>query len=135
MVYVGHFSFMQEPRYGDQEVDGRAYHGYFTTIVEAEDIDYALEKFKVLLEKLKDEKDVFEGINEVYLDICIECKTIPESGFLAHFMEWEGRDRGSISTGIRGATDQQVNAYSYSPDDIDAADGDSVIEPFLSFNK
>lgn len=135
MIYVGHFSFMQEDQHDNQQIGENPYHGYFTTIAEAENIDSALEKFKVLLEKLKGERDVFEGINDVFLDICVECKTIPKQGFLAHFMEWEGIERGSISTAIRGATDEEVNAYSYNPDDMDATDDDSVVEPFISFNE
>lgn len=131
MVYVGHFSFEKDKANG--LVDDDSCHGYFTTIAEAKDIEDALERFKTLISRLHSEGDILDGINEVFLDACVECRAIPDSGFLAHFVAWTGQAKGSISTAIRGADDEQVVAYSLGPEDLDDESDGYDIEPFISF--
>ncbi|MCR4426619.1 MAG: hypothetical protein NUW23_10620 [Firmicutes bacterium] len=131
MIYLGHFSFDKEPTTG--AVEDQSYHGCFTTVAEAENVEEVMEKFEALIRRLHDEDDVFDGVNEVFLDTCVECRAIPQSGFLAHFVEWVGEEVGSISTSIRGATHEEATAYHIQPDDpSDDSDGHEV-EPFVVF--
>ncbi len=131
MFYVGHFSFMKDSTCPDGLIDDNSWHGYFTTVAKAENVEDALEKFRALICRLYSEEDVFNGVNEIFLDVCVECKTIPDQGFLAHFVQWTGLARGSISTAIRGASDEQVIAYSLGSKDVDD-DRDGYDEgPFL----
>src|SRR5690606_27372102 len=77
MLYIGHFAFARD---GNHHGYGPS-HGYFTTVIEAPDIETALDKFKTLLHKLREDEDLFDDVNAVFLDACIECHTIPPTGF------------------------------------------------------
>lgn len=135
MVYIGHFSFMRN--HDDDRRKEQLYHGYFTTVAEAENVENAMEKFEVLIRKLYQDGGIFDDIEEVFLDACIECKEIPSTGFLAHYTEWLGEETGRISTSIRGASDDQVAAYYIGSDDQDEDDEDSegrTVEPFVVFD-
>jgi hypothetical protein len=127
MIYIGHFSFMKDNVCVEGLVDDNSYHGYFTTVVEAEKIEDALKKFRDLIFRLHSEEDMLDGVNEVFLDACVECKAIPDLGFLTHFVEWSGLAKGSVSTAIRGATDEQVSAYFSGSEASDWCE----VEPFL----
>ena len=130
MLYIGHFAFARD---GNHHGYGPS-HGYFTTVIEAPDIETALDKFKTLLHKLREDEDLFDDVNAVFLDACIECHTIPPTGFLAHYRQWLGPDEGSISTSIRGATEDQAVAYESRIDDNDDDDTEGgIIEPFATF--
>lgn len=133
MVYVGHFSFAEDD--ADSSVGDEPRHGYFTAVVEAKDVEDALEKFRTLIYRLHCEEDILERISDVFLDACVECRAIPDSGFLAHLMEWSGRARGSISTAIRGAEDEQAAAYYITPEDLKDPDDEHYVEPFVSFDR
>ena len=130
VIYIGHFSFMEPSEHIDL---GEAIYGYFTTIVEAEEAAEALSKFHDLLFKLHEEEDILDGVSEVYLDSCIECISIPDSGFLAHFKEWFGSTTGNVSTSIRGAIDEQAVAYFVGIEEANGADEECAEEPFISF--
>lgn len=130
MLYLGHFSFVRDRKGG---ASGEDYHGYFTTVVEADDVESALDKFESLLHTLRREGDLFNDVNEVFLDTCVECRAIPPEGFLAHFKQWIGAEFGSIATAIRGATEEQAAAYDLGPD-AEPDDQDGVhVEPFVTF--
>jgi hypothetical protein len=133
MVYVGHFSFHKEP--GEGSVFDRPSHGHFTTVVEAGDIDEAVSKLEILIEQLHNESDVLDGIKEIYLDACIECRSIPQNGFLTYFAEFEGEEEDSVATVVQGASDEQATAYSFGPDGEDEDVADQEIEPFLVFGE
>ena len=130
MIYIGHFSFMKNPVDGDEN---QANHGYFTTVAEGDSVETALEKFDALIRKLYQDGEVFENVDEVFLDACIECKEIPSAGFLAHYVEWLGEDNDCISTSVIGASEDQVADYYIESDEQDE-DGESFnIEPFIVF--
>lgn len=130
MLYLGHFSFAQERVETDSVTE---HHGYFTTVVEADNVEAAMGKFEILLHALRSEGDLFDDVDEVFLDVCVECRVIPTEGFLAHFKKWSGGKTSSISTGVRGAAEEQVTAYSLSyGDDPDNGDG-GLVKPFVTF--
>ena len=131
MIYVGHFSFMRSHTDGSGE--DQSYHGYFTTVTDAENVEDAMEKFEVLIRKLYKDGDLFNDIDEVFLDACIECKAIPSTGFLAYFAEWMGEDTGRLATSIRGASDDQATDYYIESDNQDEGSESHNVEPFIVF--
>lgn len=50
MVYVGHFSFVEDE--AGSLVGDEPRHGYFTAVAEAKDVEDALEKFRTLICRL-----------------------------------------------------------------------------------
>src|SRR5438034_459284 len=79
---------------------------------------------------------VFSEVGEVYLDSCIEIKSIPRNGFMAYYKETRGECNESISTALVGVgPNHHIAAYEYtvgqSADRVDA----SVAQPFLVFRK
>src|SRR2546428_9883425 len=60
----------------------------------------ALDKFDALLRRLARTSTVFSEVEEVYLDSCIEIKSIPRNGFMAYYKETRGECNESISTAL-----------------------------------
>src|SRR5438128_11835974 len=115
MLYVGHFSFNEDSI--KEAGDSQLRHGYFTCGAEAKDADEALKKFETLLESLKREGDLFDGVEEIYLDAGIEIRSIPPNGFLAYFTQRVGEDIGGISTSVGAGTLDQASAFGMEPND------------------
>jgi hypothetical protein len=135
MLYVGHFSF-SEHAIADKSADGTPWHGIFTCIAEAANVHAALDKFKTLIRDLRGHEDLFDGVEEVFLDACIEITSVPECGMLAHFTLREGEDTGGISTALRGVPEQHAIAYQLGDEDDESdAENDHDIEPFVIFDE
>ena len=132
MLYLGHFSFAEEEGTGES-AQSDSWHGYFTCVAEADDVEAAVRKFKVLLRRLRDRDDMFDGVQRIYLDSCIEIHSIPAAGFLAHLSLREGKDIGDISTSIRGATEEQAVAFHLESDEENEDGEPQESEPFIVF--
>jgi hypothetical protein len=133
MLYLGHFYFNETAQETALQQRGPA-HGYFTCIAEAGDAEAAIDKFKTLLRTLHREGDLFEHVREVYLDACVEIRSIPKQGFLAYFTSRQGEDLGGISTAIRGASEREAVGFDVGTED--AASGQPrPVEPFVVFNE
>lgn len=130
MLYVVHFSFLRDLPNDDTEV----FHGYFTAVVEAQDVDAALEKLEALILSLSVKDDVFEGVDAVFLDACVECREIPTTGFMAYFKQWMGPGTATIETAIRGAGEDQVAVYDIGPDEPADEGAVVAVEPFVRFS-
>lgn len=65
MLYIGHFSFTKENENMDAYIEDKEFHGYFTTVVDAENVDNALEKFRDLIHQLGNEGDIFNHIKRI----------------------------------------------------------------------
>ena len=140
MLYLGHFSFTTAPT----DEDGPS-HGVFTCCADAEDVDGALEKLRALVLRLKEEDDTLDDVSEVYLDSCVEVRTMPEAGMMSYWIKWPHEETTSISTGLRWAEGDEAVGYSILPDhdedadadehDDDEADDDESyeVEPFVEF--
>src|SRR2546422_4013186 len=100
MVYLGHFSF--ESHHSVVPEGPASWHGYFSCMAEAESVERALDKFDTLLRRLARTSTVFSEVKEVYLDSCIEIKSIPSRGFMAYYKETRGECNGAISTSLVG---------------------------------
>lgn len=129
MLYLGHFSFSQDMRQPDRSVE--PWHGHFTTVAEARDRETAVKKLRRLVRRLAS-AEMFEGVGEVYLDDCVEIRSVPAGGFLSHFSSRAGEDLGGIWTAIRGAKPHQATAFDLEP----AADDEDVDRvPFVVFGR
>jgi hypothetical protein len=119
MLYLGHFSFTTAPT----DEDGPS-HGVFTCCADAEGVDAALEKLRALVLRLKEEDDTLDDVSEVYLDSCVEVRTMPEAGMMSYWIKWPHEETSSISTGLRWAGDDEAVGYSVLPDDDDHDHGE-----------
>jgi len=140
MLYLGHFSFTAAPTDEDEPA-----HGVFTCCADADDIDAAIEKLRSLVLRLKEEDDALDGVDEVYLDSCVEIRTMPKDGMMSYWIKWPHEETTSISTGLRWAEGDEAVGYSILPDhdedadadehDDDEADDDESyeVEPFVEF--
>ena len=140
MLYLGHFSFTTAPT----DEDGPS-HGVFTCCADADDVDSAIEKLRALVLRLKEDDDALDDVSEVYLDSCVEVRTMPEAGMMSYWIKWPHEETSSISTGLRWAEADEAVGYSILPDhDEDAEEHDHAddeadddegyeVEPFVEF--
>ena len=134
MVYLGHFSF--ESHHSVVPEGPASWHGYFSCMAEAESVERALDKFDALLRRLARTSTVFSEVAEVYLDSCIEIKSIPRNGFMTYYKETRSECKQSISTSLVGvSSNHQLAAYEFTGEQgVDNVDA-SVAEPFVVFRE
>ncbi len=129
MLYLGHFSFVEQAK-GKKA----AWHGAFTCVAEGKDVHDAVRKFDALITKLGETDEAFAGVGEIYLDSCVEVRSIPRAGFLAHLTLDEGEYTGGISRSLAGVT--QKTAAAYYIGDEEAEDGEEHdVVPFVVLKK
>jgi hypothetical protein len=129
MLYLGHFSFLD-----NQDIDAEPGHGYFTTLVEATDVEAALDQFKALILKLNENEDLFDGVDEIMLDSCIEVLgTLPAEGILAHYQQWDGEPSETISTALPDVREDIAVAYIDEADEEGKDENGQPVEPFVVF--
>lgn len=131
MFYIGHFSFDEM---GDKQ-DQR--HGYFTCIVNSEDVDSAVEKFKTKIEKTKTEKEIFARIVNVYIEDVFEIKTSPDTAIMLRMQSSEGEFPKSVSVSLPFYKNQDIAAYGWKTDVCkikeSGEDDFKEMDPFISF--
>ena len=130
MVYLGHFSFESH----ESGMRGLAiWRGDFTCVAKADSVETALEKFEALLLRLHRTSNIFSDVKEVYLDACIEIRSVPKGGFLSYYCETRGECQERIATFLAGTTGQDACSYELATN-ADVENGDaSAVEPFLVF--
>lgn len=125
MIYVGHFSCgaiqMRDP---DQE-----WHGHFTLIADAKDVNGALRTFRKLIVRMH-RKGGLENVEEIYLDTCVELPSIPKSGLMTWLAFLEGANLGGISAALPIGSRGEAALYRWGPQP-EPHDGETVDEPFL----
>ncbi|HUR34601.1 MAG TPA: hypothetical protein VM032_12450 [Vicinamibacterales bacterium] len=132
MTYLGHFSFAFDSK--PKRRRAQAWHGYFTAVVEAADVAGALQKFETLVLKSAATSELFSDVSEIFLESCVELRSIPRAGFLAHVALQEGESLGSISTTLPNVKRTQAASYHFEPDTVDE-DGGFDAEPFVVLKK
>ena len=130
MLYVGHFSFSFQSR---SRKKSQPWHGYFTAVAEAPNVAGALKKFEVIVRKSA-ASELFRDMSEIFLESCVELKSVPRAGFLAHVAFEEGESLGSISTTLPGVDRKHASSYHFEPDAADE-DGGFDAEPFVVLRK
>lgn len=131
MLYEGHFSFEDHSRGSPAE----PWHGFFTCVAEAKSVDAAVVKFDRLIRALAKKQDLFDGVAEIYLDACIELRSLPKTGLLTYVAIRQGRDIGGISTTLLGASNRAAVSYEWgAKKDVEAGDL-RPLKPFIRFRR
>ncbi|MFN7982833.1 MAG: hypothetical protein U0Q11_13315 [Vicinamibacterales bacterium] len=128
MLYLGHFSFSFDAKARGKKA--QAWHGYFTAVAEAPDANAALQKLDALIRKTAATSELLSDVPEIYLESCVELRSVPRAGFLAHVALQEGESLGSISTTLPDVGRANARSYHYEPDDT-ADHSTFEAEPFI----
>ena len=132
MLYLAHFSFSFENN--PRKKNPQAWHGYFTAVAEAKNVEAALTKFEALVIKSAETSELFSDVKEIFLESCVELISTPKAGFLAHVSLEEGESLGSISTTLPGLDNKYATSYHFEPEEADE-DGGFDAEPFVVIKK
>lgn len=132
MLYIAHFSFSFENN--PRKKNPQAWHGYFTAVAEAKNVEAALTKFEALVIKSAESSELFSDVKEIFLESCVELTSTPKAGFLAHVALEEGESLGSISTTLPGLDHKYATSYHFEPEEADE-DGGFDAEPFVVLKK
>ena len=110
MLYIGHFSF-DEIR-SDQEIR----HGYFTTVVDTDNIERATAEFKELIYSMKKTHDTFKRMAAVYLEDIIEFRHIPAKAIVTQIHTAAGEFPETITHSLPGTITPGIHIYGLDPD-------------------
>jgi hypothetical protein len=110
MLYIGHFTF-DEIGTG-QEIR----HGYFSTVVDADNIQRAVAEFKELILSIKRMEDTFQRIAAVYLEDLIEFQQLPEKAIVSRIQSSAGEFPESITHSLPGVANPGINVYGLEAD-------------------
>ncbi|HHY35944.1 MAG TPA: hypothetical protein GX510_10030 [Firmicutes bacterium] len=126
MLYLGHFSFdtRDDPEFPPVSC------GFFTAVVEANNVEEAMKKFEALITEIRRGEDVLERVCQVFLDACVELRALPKSGLLSYYVTYDAERRAMILTSAPGVSEEYAAVYDYVGDEK-GAEGHSV--PFLVF--
>jgi hypothetical protein len=131
MLYIGHFSF------DETSPDEALRHGYFTCIVDKNNVDTAIDQFRSLIEKSKTEKNSFANIVAVYIEDIFEIKKIPKTAKILRIQSSVGEFPKSLTRTLPFVETDDINAFGWAPDirKIRTAEKNEVLEmePFLRF--
>lgn len=130
MIYVGHFSF------DEVGLENQARHGYFSGLLEATDIDAAVEQFKARIAELKHNHEAMQHVVAVYIEDILEFEHVPQQPVITRLQSSEGPFPKSISRSLPGNSQQRAQAYGYRPDvNQNQAESENFPEmtPFLKF--
>lgn len=132
MIYIGHFSFSFESKL--RRKPAQPWHGYFTAVAEAPNVSAALRKLEALVRTSAKSSELFSDVSEIFLESCVELKSVPRAGFLAHVALEEGESLGSISTTLPAVNRKYATSYHLEPESTDE-DGGFDAEPFVVLKK
>jgi hypothetical protein len=110
MLYIGHFSFDEIAP--DQEIR----HGYFTTVVDAENIERATAEFKELIYEMKRTHDTFKRMAAVYLEDVVEFYHIPKKAIVTQIHTSAGEFPETITHSLPGIVTPGIHIYGLDPD-------------------
>jgi len=105
MLYIGHFSFDEVGL--AQEIR----HGYFTSVVDADNIEQAVTEFKELILSMKKMENTFQRIAAVYLEDIIEFHHVPGKAIVSRVQSSAGEFPKSITHSLPGVANPGINIY------------------------
>ena len=105
MLYIGHFSFDEIGL--AQEIR----HGYFTSVVDVDNIEHAVTEFKELIFSIRKLEDMFQRIVAVYLEDIIEFQHVPGKAIVTRIQSSAGEFPESITHSLPGAVIPGINTY------------------------
>lgn len=132
MLYLGHFSFSFKSR--ALRKSPQYWHGHFTALAEAPNVSSALKKLETLVRQSAESSELFSDVTNIFLESCVELKSMPRAGFLAHVALDEGESLGSISMTLPAVNRKHATSYHLEPDAADE-DGGFDAEPFIVLEK
>ncbi|UCD82491.1 MAG: hypothetical protein JSW26_14015 [Desulfobacterales bacterium] len=110
MIYIGHFSFDEVG--SEQEIR----HGYFTSVVDTDNIERATKEFKELIHSMRKMEDTFKRIVAVYLEDIIEFHHVPKKAIVTRLQSSAGEFPESITHSLVGVVSPGINVYGFEPD-------------------
>jgi len=129
MFYLGHFSFAEDAG----EAASEPWHGSFTCVAEAADVEAALDTFTRLIRALDRKEKVFSHVGEIFLDSCVELPAIPRAGVLSFIFFHPGMHTGGMSASLLGAAPRTGTAYTLQLEDDPHGPEPVGVEPFIRF--
>ena len=132
MLYIGHFSF------DEIGLALEIRHGYFTSLVDADNIERAVTEFKELILSMKKMEDTFQRIVAVYLEDIIEFQQLPEKAIVTRIQSSAGEFPKSITHSLPGVASPGINTYGLEADvraseDQLTTDEFKESKPFIKF--
>lgn len=118
MQYVGHFSFGKSPM-DTHSVTENEWHGHFTLVEDARDVEDAIAKFTKLIKKLHKGSIPFDKGTEIYMEACVEIQKMPHDGMLTFYSSKRGAvpDGVYLNTSAHGASKGEAISYYYGEED------------------
>ena len=110
MLYIGHFSFDKISL--KREVS----HGYFTCVVDTDNIERATAEFRELINSMKKSHEAFKRMVAVYLEDIIEFHHIPGKAIVTQIHTSAGEFPESITHSLPGIVAPGINIYGLEPD-------------------
>ena len=132
MLYIGHFSFDEIGL--AQEIR----HGYFTSVVDADNIEHAVTEFKELILSIKKMEDTFQRIAAVYLEDIVEFHHVPRKAIVSRIQSSAGEFPKSITHSLPGIANPGIRVYGLEAD-VRATDNELYTDeykeskPFIKF--
>ena len=123
MVYIGHFSFVR------RDPDTGPHYGWFTYVIEAQDLEEAKARIAVELHAIQQAHDLFGGIAEVTLEDIIEFESVPATGVLTRFTEYQGEQPTTIEIPLPCTESDSTRIYGAGSESEEV----DVWDPFLVF--
>lgn len=131
MLFIGHFTF------DEIGIDDQPKHGYFSSIVDAENPDAAVEKFAAHIKRMKTEIPQMSDVVNVYIEEILRIGEIPTTPVMTRLQSSEGEFPRSVSHCLPGAFDQEIEAFGFVPDvenhEMPNDGGFIESKPFLTF--
>ncbi len=102
-------------------------------MADAASVEAALDVFRALLRRLNDTEDLFRGVQKLYLDACVEIRTLPAGGCLTEYVERTGATESGIVTWLPGIDEPQAVAYHLRQEGDPREEQTDADEPFVVF--
>lgn len=132
MLFIGHFSF------DEIDADGKPKHGYFSSIVDADNPDAAVAKFETHIKKMKGSLREMVNVVNVYIEEILRIANIPETPMITRLQSSEGEFPPSVSHSLPGVDGNDADAFGFAPDveNQETANDRGFIEskPFITFD-
>ena len=110
MLYIGHFSFDE---IGSAE---KIRHGYFTSVVNAENVDHAVNKFKEVIYSMRKADETFRQIITVFMEDIVEFHHVPANAVVTRIQSSAGQFPESITRNLPGVDSPGIKIYGFEPD-------------------
>ena len=131
MLFIGHFSF------DEIDSDDQPKHGYFSSIVDAENPDDAVAKFEAHIKKMKATAREMVSVVNVYIEEILRIAKIPETPIITRLQSSAGEFPRSVSHSLPGVFGKNVDTFGFAPDVENHEmlnDGRFIeAEPFITF--